>query len=113
MFGCWIVLAARASLKKRVTISWFVASSGCSTLTATRRPMRVLGEVDRAHPALAEQAGDAVVANALPDHRRRYLRRFLPVMSRRRWSYSAQMSSTRNVTVPGVSPASTGCDEDA
>ena len=57
MFSCAIMWIARASLKKRATMSVSRARTACKQLDRhLATDHRVLGEVDDAHPALA-QAG--------------------------------------------------------
>ena len=58
-----ICAATRASCRKRSTRPVRRASSGCRTLMATRVPSTVvLRLVDRAHPAVAEEAQELVLA---------------------------------------------------
>ena len=57
MPGSAIEVTARASLKKRWTISWLRRQLGQQHLDrGAAAEQRVLGEVDRAHAALAELA---------------------------------------------------------
>ena len=67
MFGWPILLTARASSTNRRTSSGFEAMCGASTLIATRLPMTGwMAGVDRPHPALANLALDAVLADLHP-----------------------------------------------
>ena len=71
MFGWRMALAARASLRKR--------ASSCVVADVVRvqhldgdaaADAGVLGQIDRAHPPLAEQRGGPVISELFPDHER-------------------------------------------
>ena len=69
MFGWLSAVAARASRKRRSRRTGSFITSGGSTLIATFRPSeRVLGEVDAAHAALADQFEHPVAAECGADH---------------------------------------------
>ena len=62
MFSCATMWIARASLKKRATMSWIAREHGVQQLDRDLAAEDgVLGQVDDAHPALAQKARDAVV----------------------------------------------------
>ena len=68
MFSCATMWIARASLKKRATMSVIARQHGVQQLDRhLAADDRVLGQVDDAHAPLAQQARDPVVPDRLVD----------------------------------------------